>query len=731
MFCLRNKNIDVDQPFGMPSQTTFFRIFVYPKSYISMKKIILLVTVYLIALSVSAGTVEKTFTFNNYTIKNQGLYTTISFDQTLLSGKQGEPVLPYQSVSLILPPGEVALSMEVTGENETSIPGVFSILPQQQIRPISSGSSGEFIKNETIYRSGTSYPVTPQGTLITQYLNGYAFALSTFTPLRYVPSTGTVSYFRQVHIKITTRPEGNASGSLRNLISSVNTDNRVKAFAQNPEALSLYSKDKLKKSNYQMMIITPSAFQNGFNDLISFYSSIGLEAHVFTTEGIYSQASGIDNQEKIRNTILSEYQNNGVEYVLLGGGTNFVPARGFYCYVESGTGYWDEGIPADLYYSGMDGNYDANMNQQYGEVDDEPDMLPDVAVGRFPFSNAKELAAMVHKTVFYQAHPVLGEMKKPLMAGEFLWNDPQTWGGDYIDLLIDDHKDNGYFTHGIPSGSYNLDKLYDTPVYAWDSTTIFEKINEGTSFIHHLGHASTTYMLRMNTNQVDNAHFASVNGVTHNYTILYTQGCYCGAFDQAGCIAVKSVTIDNFLVAGIFNSRYGWFDQGTTEGPSEHLQREFVSALFTDTLPEKHIGTTHLISKIKTAPWVTVPGEFEPGAQRWCHYCCNLLGDPALSIWTDEPVTGIEQKKNTSSFTLFPNPAKDYFTVRGNLTGNTEVQIQVTNIVGQAVTPVTTFPLQTKGEHSFVLQLPKLTSGIYLVKIATSSFEEVIKLTVQ
>jgi hypothetical protein len=159
--------------------------------------------------------------------------------------------------------------------------------------------------------------------------------------------------------------------------------------------------------------------------------------------------------------------------------------------------------------------------------------------------------------------------------------------------------------------------------------------------IHHLGHAGTTYMMRMDISEITNANFSLVNGTTHNFQLLYTQGCYDGAFDQ-GCIAAKAVKIDNFLVAGIFNSRYGWFNQGTTDGPSQHLQREFVSSLYNDTTTEKHIGTAHLISKIKTAPWVGLPGEFEPGAQRWCHFCCNVFGDPALEIWTEEPSAFLE-----------------------------------------------------------------------------------------
>jgi hypothetical protein len=46
----------------------------------------------------------------------------------------------------------------------------------------------------------------------------------------------------------------------------------------------------------------------------------------------------------------------------------------------------------------------------------------------------------------------------------------------------------------------------------------------------------------------------------------------------------------------------------------------------------------HLKSKSETAPFVVIDtGEFEPGATRWCFYDNNLLGDPMMASWTDEP----------------------------------------------------------------------------------------------
>jgi hypothetical protein len=95
------------------------------------------------------------------------------------------------------------------------------------------------------------------------------------------------------------------------------------------------------------------------------------------------------------------------------------------------------------------------------------------------------------------------------------------------------------------------------------------------------------------------------------------------------------VGIDNFAVAFIGNSRYGWFNEGTTDGPSQHLHREFMDALYRDSL--YHIGTAHLKSKSETAPFVDITGEYEPGATRWCFYDNNVLGDPAMAVWTEEP----------------------------------------------------------------------------------------------
>jgi hypothetical protein len=509
------------------------------------------------------------------------------------------------------------------------------------------GSSGDFIINPKTYQLTGVYPASPSGHLMTQYLNGYSFALCTFTPVLYHPASGQVSYYHKVIVRVKTQADKRSAEAMKFLSGSEAEKSRVNSFAQNPDLMTAYPQPKAPVTDYQYLIICPTNFQTEFQSLIDLYATKGIITHVTTVDYISTNFTGYDLQEKIRNYIINQKQNYHIQYVLLAGNPALVPCRGFFCHVWSGGAYTtDYNIPADLYYSGLDGNYDANGNHTYAEEDDNADLLPDVAVGRFTVNDTAELHHMLHKSIAYQTNPVLGEFSRPLFIGEYLWGAPLTMGGDFMNLLIDYHTDNGYNTQGIPSASNSIRKLYDTlipPTYtswwSWGQSDLFSRINQGNSFMHHLGHANTDYMLRLNYTDITNSNFSQVDGIIHNYEFLYTQGCYCGAFDLSNCIAVKSVTITNFLAGGVFNSRYGWFDEGSTDGPSEHLQREFVNAMYRAVSPEKHLGMAQVISKVNTAPYIGLPGEWEPGAQRWCHFCCNVYGDPALELWTAEPST--------------------------------------------------------------------------------------------
>jgi hypothetical protein len=694
-----------------------------------MKNIFVLLVSCVMTLSIFAGNVEKVFTFSQVKISQNGQYQSVTLDHTMLAGLSGEPMLPYHQVALMLPPGEKAVSIRVVGESLTVIPGTYELFPQQFMQPISKGPDGKFIKNEQVYRSVADYPATPVGNLINSYLNGYSFALSTFSPVIYNPAKKTVSYYQKVTVQITTEPDVNAALALKNLTPSANALKRVRLFAQNPEMMNQYPAAGALKTGYQILIITPAQYQSGFQDLVNFYNGKGLASQVATIETIQATA-GLDLPEKIRNFIINEYQANGIEQVVLGGDVEYVPYRGLYCYVISGSGYEDYNIPADIYYSALDGNWNTNGDNKWGEPG-EDDLLPELSVGRMSFSNATEQAHMVHKSVSYQGSPVAEEMKKPYLVSEFLYDPPMTWGSDYLELLVDDHSDNGYSTHGIPSAENYITRLYDAPGYNWSVSELFAGINEGKSFIHHCGHSNSDYMMRLYNWDITNQNFSQVDGITHNYQLMYTHGCICGAFDDGDCIAELCTSISNFLVGGVFNSRYGWFDQGTTEGPSAHLHREFISALY-EPNPDSaftELGSAHTMSKIKSAPWIGLPGEFEPGAQRWCHYDCNVLGDPALKVWIVNPSVGTPELANAFTCSLSPNPCKDLVTISVASGRASDVTMTVTNSLGQQLSS-RTYSRQQPGNLSFSYDASVLPRGLYYLQLNTNEASVVKKLMV-
>lgn len=571
---------------------------------------------------------------NNYQLKQNGNYWEIITNGAINTAKIGEPSLPYFPIKLMLPKGEIADKINIYLSEETEIGNNIQLFPKQYVKSYSSNENTDFSKNLFIYNSSDSYPLENVSDFTNQFLNGYGIVLSNYTPFKYIPNTGKLTMYKKVIIEVVTKSDTKTVNSNELLINKKAITNKVSKLVQNPEIISNYNvANKSVVVGYDNLILTNSTYKDKFENYINNYQNRGIISKVISVDSIYANTTGIDNQDKIRNFIKSEYQNHGIQYVVLAGDVEIIPFRGFYCHVQSSSVYEDDNIPSDLYYASLDGTWNTDNDSKWAEIG-EDDLLPELSIGRLPFSNNTELTSILNKILSYSNTPVNGELNKPLMVGEKLWDSPATWGADYMELLIGYKTDNGYTSNGIPN-THNIQKLYDKtfPGNEWAVSDLLSKINAGSSFIHHSGHSNFDFNMRMYNADITNANFNQVNGTTHNFPLVYTHGCICGAFDESDCIAEHMVKINNFAVAFIGNSRYGWFNEGQTEGPSEHLHREFVNALYTDSL--NILGETHKASKIKSASWINAPGQWEEGALRWCYYENNIIGDPLLHIWTD------------------------------------------------------------------------------------------------
>jgi flagellar hook protein FlgE len=595
-----------------------------------MKKLNLIMICLMVSLFASAQTIEKTYYFGQPNISQIQGYEQIQFADCMQSALAGQPSLPWHSVSLMLPQGTEAVAIEVELSDFQTLEGSHNLYPYQTALTYSNPVRRQFEKDEALYASKSVYPAQVYGNLSTHYMNGVGFAFSAFTPVQYVPGTGEVRYATKATVRITTA----ASKTDQSRKLWLNSDNAQRAtrLAQNPEMLQTYDSRGRIVGGYDLLVVTTQQWASAFDEYVAFYQARGLRTRVIDLETILNTIEGRDNAEKLRNYIIQEYEENGIMMVNLAGDVPDIPYRGFYCDVLSGGSHMtDSDIPADLYFASLDGTWNDDNDNRWGEID-EDDLLPEIGIGRMCFSNQNELENMLHKSMTYQTEPVLGEFQKVIMAGEHLYDNPLSNGSQYLELLIGTHDDNGYTTTGIPE-DYEFTRLYEEEGN-WSGTLLRNAINQGTQYVHHDGHANTNYVAGWSNSDITNNNFSGVNGVDHNYTFFHTSGCICGDF-ASDCILERMTKIANFAVATFGNSRYGWFNEGQTEGPAIHLHRETEDAYYHDRIP--YGGMALREGKIETAPWVNAPGQWEEGALRWNFYDLNMMGDVACSPWHDEP----------------------------------------------------------------------------------------------
>jgi len=579
------------------------------------------------------------------------------------TARVGEPMLPFRTVRVLLPFGHRIDRVDVTTSGLTALPGTYRVEAARAQQPLSIPVvKAKPFKRVEIYESDRVFPRRPWELLSVQRFRGYQYAVINLYPVEYRPRSGKLSYHRSMWLKVHTVSEDPAVLSARaprlmprpiaadfEILKKRLDDHRaVESYqeavrAARPATLGLWPGG----TQYEYVVITSPELKPSFGVLVDHKISRGLTATVVTTDEIIANYDGTrpdggsDDQTRIRNFIIDAYQNYGTKFVLLGGdsdktaaggeaGAQVVPHRSFYAYAY---GYTDSDIPADIYYACLDGTHDNDADGIYGETSDGPgggdiDMVAEVYVGRAPVDSIAEADHFVSKTIGYEnsSHAYLN---KVLLAGELLWSgDPDTYGGTYKDEIRYGSSVGGYTTAGLEAvDTLDIDTIYDKNG-TWSASDIVAKLNAGVHVVNHLGHANVTYNMKFYTGTAD-----TLTNTEH--FILYSQGCYCGSFDNrstttsSGAGTTDSIA-EHFLgqahggVAILMNARYGWGDPGGTLGSSQYLDREFFDAIIGESI--SNLGWANQDSKEDNI------GRINQDAIRWCMYEMNLMGDPETRV---------------------------------------------------------------------------------------------------
>jgi hypothetical protein len=428
------------------------------------------------------------------------------------------------------------------------------------------------------------------------------------------------------------------------------------------------TQDLTGKLNY--IIITDSSLAGSFQTLADWKTRKGVMTEVHLVSDVESSYAGRDTQEKIRNFLKAKKtEHSELEYVLLGGDTEVVPHRGAY---GQATGFPEDfNIPCDLYFSDLDGTWDADGDSIFGEVpSDNIDMHPDLFVGRAPVNTSAEADNFVGKVLKYETGAGLsadyitkGGNNVLFCAEKLSATTDSAIAKDWINPNVYDFILNGFGLKRLYETLYNGGELED-------SVSVMNALNAGHHIVNIYGHGGED-ILQVGaglTNYIHSRDGAPAEKDIRNLTnstrpfILYSLGCMTNAFDNTtlfptgDCIGEYFVLNPNGgAVASIGESRIGLYTTSLTTGSgiSWDYDKEFFKSLFSE--GKINLGKAFADSKEDYAEVSKTNND-----RRWIQYCLNLLGDPEMPVWTD----------CLGSITAIVNPGSNFTEVTADSGGN-------------------------------------------------------------
>jgi len=338
----------------------------------SMKKIIAIGTICMFLLtSFSVFVVAENkstndkiildYIFDTPVIENVEIADTI-YDQIQLNdapncGNLGEPSLPAKGVYVLIPQGEKVSSISVSHGEMINLGSDFLIEPVERSVPLSEAGSALLpIPDETIYSSNEPFPGKLFTEVGTYSFRGYEILVLRLHPVQYIPFSGELFYYPDLSVSVETVEDGVVDPLFRGL-----EKDRLEVMdkVDNSDMVSSYSLPRLNVNpppadKYDLLIITSEELKDGFEPLALAHNATGVRTVIKTLSDI-----GGDSSEDIRDYIRDAYTYLGIEYVILGGDTNIIPAKQV-LYEMMNNLTWIMPLfsmgPSDLYYGSLEEN---------------------------------------------------------------------------------------------------------------------------------------------------------------------------------------------------------------------------------------------------------------------------------------------------------------------------------------------------------------------------------------
>jgi hypothetical protein len=270
------------------------------------------------------------------------------------------------------------------------------------------------------------------------------------------------------------------------------------------------------------------------------------------------------------------------------------------------------------------------------------DVLPEVIVGRLSFSTTTDLATIVNKTVQYESNPYLMEnwFTRACMVG-----DPSPSGVSVIFTKESIRELMEYY------GYDDVRTVYTSPF----ATQMVSNLNDGVSFFNYRGYYG-----------VSGFDSGDINSLNNGFKLTVATVITCGT----GSFASGTALSESFIRAGTpaqpkgAVAAVGTATLGTHTMFNNIVDMGFYYGIFTGGL--ETVGAALVSGKLYL--YLTYPTNPNNYVNIFSHWN-NLMGDPALRIWTAVPqqltVTHPAAVSNGTNFVdihitnAFGNPVQD------------------------------------------------------------------------
>lgn len=460
------------------------------------------------------------------------------------------------------------------------------------------------------------------------------------------------------------------------------------------------------KATVHYVIVTNFDLAPAFDQLAAHKRTHGTATVVVTTEQITAlYPEGRDLAESIRLFLKDAHQFWSTRYVLLGGSPAIIPTR---LVVYPSPSSLLLSPQSDLYYGGLEGNWDADGDGTLGELPwideagDEIDTTVELMVGRAPVRDPEEAASFVAKTIRFVEAPDPSPEKQGLALGSVIL-ESNTSLSEYSEAILESALESS-------STPFEVERRYsdheDWPgSLPLDATTALDLLRNGEQdWVLAMLPGDGSLGLGVAEEIIDLEALATLEGSSHEFVFLTIASQVAGLHEtrvletlmrhsSGGAVAAVGSGTTTFVATGqAFLDR---FMSAALATPGATLGEAFRAAQSTD----RPLGNFELRSR---AGWF-------------------LLGDPQLTLRSRSVVSNPPTAPQVVLHPPHPNPFNPSTEITYELASRAEVRLVVFDARGRQVRSLVR-EIREPGLHGSVWdglddQGQSVVSGVYVVRI--------------